>query len=372
MLQRRTLRASHIFIALVVLVHAGCASDEVNIVNTAVKTRRISPTDALSRRLAKETLDGIREQEEDYRVGTDDVLSVSIFEWMVRDEPMTIDPRISESGIITLPLLGTIEAKNKTVEEIEQDIVSRLIAGGLIKTPRVSVVVKEFRSKTIAVIGALEAPGRFNLRQNVTTLLDAIALAGGLDERAGYVLYVLRPRHADKKAADEGAADPALDTGAGAGLAGPLVSDTKKEVIVVDLVELLERGDMELNVVLRDDDVVFVPEAPLFYVMGFVRKPGGFALKRPTTVLDGVALAEGLMEYEASPRSCVLKRRLADEEVVIPLDLVAISSGQEPNIFLKSNDIIDVRQTTSKKIFIETLDFFKRLFHVGYNVDLAN
>ena len=404
-------------IPLLLALATGCASDEVNLVNQAALAVRTSPTDSLSRKLALSTMSLMTQREEDYRIGTDDVLSVSIFEWMVRDTTKTVDVRVSESGFITLPLMGPIEVKQRTVQDVETAVVDRLVEGGFIKQPRVSVTVKEFRSKNIAVVGAVENPGRYSLRQNVATLLDAMSLAGGLDERAGYVLYVVRPRPAEERmrkelldAAEDGApgiinlggepdeiadgpGETPIDPGARddsgiapvdpeveavirvapEGKAGPdlveLARQAQREVIVVDLIELLEEGNLALNAVLSDGDVVYVPEAPKFFVIGFVRKPGGFDMKRPMTVLEGIAMAEGLLDDAASPRCCALKRQEESGEVILPVDLVAISQGEQPNIYLQANDILDVRQTTWKKLFVESLNTVRSMFSVGYSLN---
>jgi len=336
----------------------------------AVAAARLSPSDALSRELALSTMALLDEKKQDYKLGTDDILSVTIFEWLVRDEAKTVEVRVSETGFIHLPLIGSLLVKDQTVNGVEEMIFTCLTEGGFIKQPRISVLVKDFRSKSVAVVGAVVKPGQYSLRENVTTLLDALSLAGGMNERAGYELYVVRPSNSIKDVPGGGIIDDtkAALTEQNAGLAA-FARDGNREVMVIDMIELLQEGNLNLNVVLTDGNVVFVPEAPLFYVLGFVRKPGGFALKRPTTVLEGVALAEGLMEGEASPRDCALKRKLPNGEIVIPLDLVAISEGESPNLYLTPNDIIDVRQTTLRKVLLETFEFFKRLFHIGYNLD---
>jgi len=362
---------SFIFFVLITILLAGCASNEVGVVNkAAVAAARLSPSDALSRELALSTMALLDEKKQDYKLGTDDILSVTIFEWLVRDEAKTVEVRVSETGFIHLPLIGSLLVKDQTVNGVEEMIFTCLTEGGFIKQPRISVLVKDFRSKSVAVVGAVVKPGQYSLRENVTTLLDALSLAGGMNERAGYELYVVRPSNSIKDVPGGGIIDDtkAALTEQNAGLAA-FARDGNREVMVIDMIELLQEGNLNLNVVLTDGNVVFVPEAPLFYVLGFVRKPGGFALKRPTTVLEGVALAEGLMEGEASPRDCALKRKLPNGEIVIPLDLVAISEGESPNLYLTPNDIIDVRQTTLRKVLLETFEFFKRLFHIGYNLD---
>jgi len=196
----------------------------------------------------------------------------------------------------------------------------------------------------------------YTLRQNVTTLLDIVSLAGGLTQRAGGVLYVIRP--------SAGAKTPPVASNAQATAQGK-APGAQGQTIKVDLYELLEKGDLSLNMVLESGDVVNVPEAPTFSVIGFVRDPGSFPLKKPTTVLEGIALARGLMEEEASPEACLLKRVTAEGEVVMPLNLVAIARGENPNLFLQPNDILAVQQTAQHKAFLDTMSFLKSVVNVG-------
>lgn len=320
-------------------------------VNKAAIAHRISYTDENSRALARKSLSLAVDRRSDYRVGPEDVLEISIFEWELKDETRTVDVRLAETGVISLPVVGEIQIGGLTVGQVRSLLEKRLVEDEILRNPRVSVVVKEFRSKRVAVVGAVHEPGVYTLRQNVTTLLSVLTLAGGVTARAGQVLYVIRTP-AEEPATAQWSVAP------------------EREVIAVDLYELLEQGRVDLNVVLQNGDVINVPEAKKFYVVGFVRRPDGFPLTRPTTVLEAIALAGGLQERQASPRRCLLKRHVGHgEEEVIPLDLVAISRGEKPNLYLTPNDVVDVRQTAAKKVFLEFLDVFRGVFNVGYNLN---
>jgi len=334
-----------ILLALIPL--AGCGNGDIRKVNEIAIAHRVSYTDETSRNLARSTLGLIKDRHTDYRVGPRDILEISVFEWVLKGETHTVDARVAESGLIHLPVLGELRVGDFTVQQIQSTIEKRLKDDGILYAPRVNVSVKEFRSKLVAVVGAVEEPGLYTLRQNVTTLLAVLTLAGGVTDKAGQVLHVVRTNPPP-----EGA---------------PATSETR--VIAVDLFELLRQGNLDLNVVLRDGDVVRVPRAEQFSVLGFVRQPGRFALVEPVNVLEGIALAGGLQEREASPKACVLKRRTGAGEEIIPLNLVAISRGEAPNRFLLPNDVIDVRQTTAKKVGLEVLDLFRGLFGIGYSLN---
>jgi len=333
-----------------ILTLAGCGGGAAREVNQVAIVQRISYTDEASRRLARNSLVLAAEREADYRVGPRDVLEIGVFEWVLKNEMHTLSARVAESGIVSLPVIGELPVGGLTVQQIRALLEKRLRDGGVLHAPRVSVEVKEFRSKLVHVVGAVHEPGTYTLRQNVTTLLAALNLAGGVTEDAGQYLLIIRTADRKEQSDDTG------DAPAG-------------RVITVDLYELLELGNLSLNVILQDGDVVRVPRAEGMSVLGYVRQPGRFPLTRPITVLEAIALAGGLEEREASPEACVLKRRRGEIEEIIPLDLVAISRGERPNLYLQANDIIEVRQTAAKRATLEALRLIPGLFSFTYGLN---
>ena len=338
----------------------GCGTSEVREVNKAALALRTSYSDAKSRLLALQSFDALKDRATDYRVGSEDVLTVSVFEWQIRNETRSIDVRITEEGAISLPILGDVKVAGLTTEQVRSTIEGILKSRNILQTPRVSVEVKDFRSKRVAVVGAVRDPGVYALRENVSTLIEVLALAGGLSETAGQVIYVIRAQTAVLKASD---VVPGLVKKGESPVAD-------RQVITVDLFDLMETGDMQLNVVVQPGDVINVPTAMKFFVVGFVTQPGGFPLTRPTTILEAIALSQGVRERDASPSDCILKRRTADSELLIPVDLVAIARGEQPNMYLNANDILDVRQTATKRAWLETYDIIRSVFSVGFGYSL--
>lgn len=110
----------------------------------------------------------------EYRIGPLDLLEISVFQ--VADLSKTV--KVSASGQIALPLIGTVEAGGKTVSELESEIAAKLGATYL-QSPQVSVFVKEATSQRVTVDGAVEKPGIVPLA-GPTTLLQTIAISGGL------------------------------------------------------------------------------------------------------------------------------------------------------------------------------------------------
>ena len=156
---------------LVVLAAAGCVSPEKP-GGTAVPTVPGSGTGTLPYATLASANAG------DYRIGPLDVLDVSVFQ--VPDLSKTV--QVSAGGQITLPLIGAVQASGRTVGELEKDIAGKLGAKYL-QSPQVSVFVKEYVSQRITVEGAVAKPGIYPTTGQ-TTLLQAVALAGGLTEVA--------------------------------------------------------------------------------------------------------------------------------------------------------------------------------------------
>ncbi len=245
--QVRFLGAAMMVAALLV---AGCATaprDQRTAETRGMRglTQPVAFSDEISRDLVRQTRDLIALQGEDYRVGADDVLEISIFEWEMSDQTKTLDFRVSETGVISLPAVGVLAVADKTVARIQQDIETEFSRRNLLINPRVSVRIKEFRSRRISVIGAVNAPGVYAIHQNVSTLLEMLTLAGGPSSGAGGVAHILRYKD----------------------------QDTDPVRITVDIEGLLHEGRMDLNPVLKAGDVVHVPQSPLIYVYGNVRQP---------------------------------------------------------------------------------------------------
>src|SRR5262245_42057668 len=99
--------------------------------------------------------------------------------------------RVDARGDITLPLVGTVPAANRSTSQLEQEISQRLVSGGILVRPRVSVLVVEHRSHVVAVVGSVERPGVYPLTRPDATLADMIWAAGGPTKDAGRLVSFL-------------------------------------------------------------------------------------------------------------------------------------------------------------------------------------
>jgi polysaccharide biosynthesis/export protein len=280
-------------------------------------------------------------QNEEYQVGPDDVLEVSIFEWEANEQTKTLKLRVSETGIISLPVVGALNVAGQSVQNIQKMIEDELRAQGVLQTPRVGVWVSEFRSRQISVIGAVNQPGSYAIHQNVSTLLNMLTLAGGPQDSAGAVAYLIRGN-------------------------GPQDAAAR---IRIDLGQLLETGDPKLNPVVSAGDVIFVPKAPLVYVYGAVRQPGGFTFRKQLRALEALALAGGFGQYADRGAVSLIRRMESGEERVFTLDLAKIEKGQAPNVYLRDHDVLHVRVSAPRQALMEALIFLRGLFTVSYRLE---
>jgi polysaccharide export outer membrane protein len=123
----------------------------------------------------------------DYRIGPEDILQVSVWKNEALSRTLTVRP----DGKISLPLLGDVVATGHTTSELK-DVLATQFAEYM-PLPEVSVIVVEVRSAKVSVLGEVPKPGRYDLRSD-TTVLDVLALAGGLNQFASRSrIVVLRP-----------------------------------------------------------------------------------------------------------------------------------------------------------------------------------
>jgi polysaccharide export outer membrane protein len=257
------------------------------------------------------------------RIGPDDLLEVTVF----GAEELARTVRVSSSGEISLPLIGMVVAAGRTPNELEREIEARL-AGRFMHDPQVSVFLKELNSQGVAVFGAVAKPGVYQLR-GPSSVVEVLSLAGGLAEDAGDRVLVTR--------------SAVHRTGEGL----PAVVET-------DLKELLQSGDPALDLPVWPGDIVRVPRAGIVYVIGEVRKPGGFLLRsnENISVLQALALAEGLLRTAARGRARIIRSDPADgARHEIPMDLGRILAGKAPDPQLQPRDIVFVPNSAARGAF---------------------
>lgn len=219
----------------------------------------------------------------EYVVGVPDVLSITVW----GETALSGKYIVGADGDVVFPLVGRVKVAGLTVRAIERDLRARL-SEGLIKDPQVAVEVAEYRSQRVFVIGEVQTPGALPLT-GTTTLLEALARAGSLTDRAGGDLLLLRPPESGK------VASPVLPGAAG-------VTEVKR----VNIQEL-QVGAVSDNLALRDGDTIFVPRAESIDVLGQVVAPGRYTAEKGLTVLRAISMAGGVTRLGSSRRVKIIR-----------------------------------------------------------------
>jgi polysaccharide export outer membrane protein len=271
----------------------------------------------------------------DYVIGPGDLLEITVY-----DAPdLSRQVRVSSSGVILLPLLPEpVRADGLTPEELAGAIAREFEQREILRRPQVSVLVKEYKSRPVAVLGAVRRPQMLPVLGPMT-LLEALSAAEGLTEDAGPLVYVTRGAQLRELPANPAeVSEPARDT---------------PRVVVVSLRDLLDAKDPAANVPIFAGDAVTVPRGGIIYVVGAVKKPGGFVLRdrrEEVTVLQALALAEYVTPF-AKPGDALIVRRApgAATEETIPVDVAKILSRKAPDQRLQDNDVLFIPDSQFKR-----------------------
>jgi polysaccharide export outer membrane protein len=267
----------------------------------------------------------------EYRIGTQDVLSVQVF-----DVPsMSQTVRVSQSGTISLPLVGEIQVEGLTVPHAQEVITNSLRTQ--LKRPLVTLEVAQYGSHEVAVIGAVASPGTISLEKGVSSLVEILNTAGGVTDSAGNYLTLV----------------PSSVSGFDRGIELPLGT-------VLGL-----NGNPPLEVPIHGGDTVIVQPAGQVLVEGEVEQRGSYAISDNITLIGALAAAGGIT-YGAKYDEVEVMRRLNENEVVsLVFDLEKINSGEEENPLLKNGDIIRVPSDTTRRMSQDIFESLRRLIGFG-------
>jgi len=264
---------------------------------------------------------------EEYTVGVDDVIEVLV--WKQPDFSHTF--RVSPSGNIFYPFLGTIRIAGLTLKEIETTIKEKL-EEEYIKDAKVGVVIKESNSRTISIFGEVRDPGVYNIPKG-TPVLEVLFKAGGVTEKAGSFLRITRK----KQISAEEKADV------------PLVENLK-----VDIEKLMVKGDLSQNVLILPGDILYISqkEEKYFYVLGEVKNPGDYAAEE-ATILKAIKMAGGFnASADRNSLEVIRERNGETGKFKVDFDAIEKEGKLEQNISIMDGDIINVTKKEEQVIYV--------------------
>lgn len=209
-------------------------------------------------------------------LGAGDLIKVSVY----GNPDLGLETRVNTDGTITFPLLGAVPVGGLSVTSAEKKLGGMLESGGFVRKAQVNIVVTALQSQQISVLGQVNRPGRYPV-EGKRSLMDVLALAGGISADGGDTVSVIRKRN----------------------------GRTTKDVI--DIVNMIRTGEFKNDFELAPDDILYVERAPRFYIYGEVQRPGTFRLERAMTVAQALSVGGGLSQ-RGTERGVRIKRRAAD------------------------------------------------------------
>lgn len=195
--------------------------------------------------------------QQDYRLGAGDAIGVQVYQ----SPDLSVDARVSETGVISYPLVGSVQLGGLTISEAEKKIADALRTGGFVKAPQVNIVLRQVRGNQVSVLGQVSRPGRFPLETLNTRVSDMLAAAGGTTAVGDDVLIITGQRN----------------------------GKPFRKVVDIPALFLNEKSDEDILV--SGGDTLYVNKAPMFYIYGEAQRPGPYRIERGMTVMQ--ALAQG-------------------------------------------------------------------------------
>ncbi len=213
-----------------------------------------------------------------YRLGPSDVVRVTVY----NNPDLSTEAQLDSLGRIVFPLIGPVELAGLEKGQAESRIASAL--GSYVKMPQVNVMVSQFRSRQVSILGQVNKPGYYYL-ESLTRLADVLALAGGISATGSERVTIVKN-----------------------GAPG------QYKRFHVDADHMLTAGNLADNVEIGNGDVIYVPRAPVFYIYGEVQRAGAYRLASGMTVMQAISLG-GSLTPRGSQQRVLLNRPGKDGKV---------------------------------------------------------
>lgn len=218
--------------------------------------------------------------ESEYLLAPGDILKISVF----KNADLSLDVRVSETGAIGYPLIGTVPVKGLTLPAAEGKIAQMLRDGGFVVNPQVNILLTTGFGNLVSVIGEVNKSGRYSVDSAGGHVSGMLASAGGVAPTGGELVSVSGIRNGK-----------------------PFRRD-------IDIVKMASTGNTADDLELFGGDTVYVNRAPMFYIYGQVQKPGQYRLERGMTVIQALATGGGVTG-KGTQRGIVRHRRDANGKV---------------------------------------------------------
>jgi polysaccharide export outer membrane protein len=248
------------------------------------------------------------------KIGPGDLIEVNVYD--EADLHQTV--RLNDLGDGTLSFIGSLHLAGLTTNQAESLIARKLKEGNYLLAPQVGVIIREYSTQGVSVLGEVKTPGVYGVVGG-QSLLDVLAAAGGTTPLAGAEITIQR-----------------------AGDASTLTVLLSKDA----------HQSLSSNVRLYPGDKVIVPRTGLVYVLGDVGRPGGFVMENDgkITLLQALAMAGGTTHTSSMNGSRLLRKGLSGY-TDIHVELNKMLKGQVGDVQLQTEDILYVPGSVIKSAF---------------------
>ena len=210
------------------------------------------------------------------------MLRVSVYQ----NPDLTLETRVSEAGVLSFPLLGTIRLGGLSVTHAEKLIADGLKNGNFVKNPQVTIVVLQVKGNQASVLGQVNRPGRYPIEVADMRLTDLLANAGGVAVTGAEVLVLSGIRNGQPYRAE------------------------------IDLPAVFGPNGRSQDVLIQNGDVLWVDRAPMLYIYGEVQRPGPMRLERGMTLMQSLATGGGITQ-RGTEKGIRVHRKGADGKVQV-------------------------------------------------------
>lgn len=300
----------------------------------------------------------------DYALGPGDLLQISV---PGLEDLKDVSVRVSEERTVSLPYIGALSVAGLGERALREEIRQRL-QKDFMHHPQVNVLIKESRSRQIAVVGAVNKPGLYDLASRAETIFGMISHAGGMRQDAAERILFIPAESLEREQSKEiFAALPAHLVRQEA--VAPVL--TGVEPIVINFDRLARGGDeLHLSLPARPGDIVMVPIGGEVLVQGWVQKPGAYRITPGLTVLSSIAAAGGAMYPADAGAVRLIRTERVGGKITKVVDIDAVQRGEEPDLRVEPGDIVDVGASAARLIGYGLYQFLVNKFNVGASVPI--
>jgi polysaccharide biosynthesis/export protein len=329
------------------------AAPETSVASSSHNDADISRLAALSEQRRKENFAS------DYPLGPGDIIEINV---TGMDEIKNLTERVTGAGTISLPFIGVINVNGLTDKALREEIRRRLETNYM-RNPHVNIFVKEFRSRQVAVVGAVQKPGLYNLASGADTIFDMITQAGGMRADAAQRILLIPADPVEPEKAKAIAAT----------LPAQVLTQDPSPLILKDVdpvvmnTNTLFRGGNQAYLALpaRPGDVIMVPGAGEVMIQGWIQKPGSYKITPGLTLLGAVAAAGGPTFPADTGAVKIIRTNKLGEKTFFVANLDRIQSGEERDLPLEEGDVIDVAYSSPKLAAYGFYRFFSSVVRLG-------